>query len=435
MEEAKLTGNKIKKASKKKNKRKLETQDNSSNITKKAKYILTREQLGIEYHYDASEYYFENGLRKIYPYFYTFTTYCKGRWINMKLIDVFAKEFLAQPVYEFENSIKKGLLTVNGEEVKPEYILKNGDLIANRIHRHEVPVTDKPLKIISLTEDLVVIDKPSSIPAHPSGRYRFNTVVFILAKDFNLPGLRIAYRLDRLTSGLMMFSRNLERDKQLKDEIKNRSVQKRYLSRVQGVFPEDPVLCKEPIAVFSHQIGICRVDPNGKECETEFERWSTNGKTSVVLCKPKTGRMHQIRVHLQYLGYPIVNDPLYNHPAFGPDKGKNGNINKTEKELVRDLAKDNPELRWFAESDSTISGLEVCPESLGNSSTEKEPCATVDSKHFDPNCGLCLKRTAFQEPTPSQLIMYLHCWKYQGPDWKYETDIPDWAKEDWVDTV
>ena len=60
--------------------------------------------------------------------------------------------------------------------------------------------------------------------------------------------------------------------------------------------------CKEKIEVVSYKIGVCKVSPNGKECWTDFQRLSYNGGTSVVLCRPRTGRMHQIRVHLQYLG-------------------------------------------------------------------------------------------------------------------------------------
>ena len=70
-----------------------------------------------------------------------------------------------------------------------------------------------------------------------------------------------------------------------------------FLSGFRGV-----IHCKEPIEVVSYKIGVCKVSPNGKDCYTEFERLSFNGTSSVVLCRPRTGRMHQIRVHLQFLG-------------------------------------------------------------------------------------------------------------------------------------
>lgn len=74
-----------------------------------------------------------------------------------------------------------------------------------------------------------------------------------------------------------------------------------------------------------HKTGLQIVDEkNGKESKTVFKRISTDGKTSLVQCEPLTGRTHQIRVHLQYLGYPIANDPLYNCDSFGPNIGKGG---------------------------------------------------------------------------------------------------------------
>uniref|UniRef100_A0A182PW49 Pseudouridylate synthase RPUSD2 n=1 Tax=Anopheles epiroticus TaxID=199890 RepID=A0A182PW49_9DIPT len=192
---------------------------------------------------------------------------------------------------------------------------------------------------------------------HPCGRYRHNTVVFILAKEYNLKNLRTIHRLDRLTSGLLLFGRSPKKARQMEHQIRNRQVQKEYICRVEGEFPDGIIECKEPIEVVSYKIGVCKVSPKGKECTTTFQKLGFNGNSSVVLCKPLTGRMHQIRVHLQYLGYPVVNDPLYNHDVFGPAKGRGGDIGgKSDEQLVKDLINIHNAENWLGiDGDSELS--------------------------------------------------------------------------------
>ncbi|XP_045458877.1 RNA pseudouridylate synthase domain-containing protein 2 [Melitaea cinxia] len=475
--------------------------------------------------YNETSYYIENGLRKVYPYYFTFTTFTKGRWVGEKILDVFAREFRAHPAAEYERCIRAGTLTVNYERVDPDYRLKHNDLLANVVHRHEVPVTSQPITLVHIDEDIVVVNKPASIPVHPCGRYRHNTVVFILAKEYNLKNLRTIHRLDRLTSGLLLFGRSPKKARQMEHQIRNRQVQKEYVCRVDGEFPEEEIECQEPIEVVSYKIGVCKVSPKGKDCSTVFKRlgYNAGANTSVVLCRPKTGRMHQIRVHLQYLGYPVVNDPLYNHPVFGPLRGKGGDTGgKTDEQLVRDLIAIHNAENWlgvdaadddmlfskpvsddkvgedeegpasressprlespapgltpstvmtptlaspssaseapvgvpsplaspglnedFSDAKSekvTVATQTGCtPAIIATSSTNPGSAAGVtttaggssgsDALTPDPHCYEC--RVRYRDPRPRDLVMYLHAWKYKGPGWEYETELPQWASIDW----
>ncbi|XP_037814086.1 RNA pseudouridylate synthase domain-containing protein 2-like isoform X4 [Lucilia sericata] len=341
-------------------KRKAEDSDQLKDLKKaklETKALKAKRPGFTDERYHETSYYIENGLRKVYPYYFTFTTFTKGRWVGEKILDVFAREFRAHPAEEYERCIKSGTLTVNYEKVPVDYRLKHNDLLANIVHRHEVPVTSQPITIVHMDDDIVVVNKPASIPVHPCGRYRHNTVVFILAKEYNLKNLRTIHRLDRLTSGLLLFGRSPKKARQMEHQIRNRQVQKEYICRVEGDFPEGIIECNEPIEVVSYKIGVCKVSPKGKDCTTTFQKISYNGQTSVVLCKPLTGRMHQIRVHLQYLGFPVVNDPLYNHEVFGPLKGRGGDIGgKTDEELVRDLINIHNAENWLGiDGDSDIS--------------------------------------------------------------------------------
>merc|ERR1712045_665619 len=116
--------------------------------------------------YNETSYFHDSNLRKVYPYYFTFTTFTKGRWVGERILDVFAREFRAHPSEEYERCIKAGTLTVNYEKVDIDYKLKHNDLLANVVHRHEVPVTAEKIQIVHMDDDLVVVNKPASIPVH-----------------------------------------------------------------------------------------------------------------------------------------------------------------------------------------------------------------------------------------------------------------------------
>ncbi|XP_053115028.1 pseudouridylate synthase RPUSD2 isoform X1 [Hemicordylus capensis] len=431
-------------------------------------------------HFAETTYYFESGLRKVRPYFFDFQTYCKGRWVGKSLLHVFGTEFRAQPLEYYRAASAAGRLRLNEQPVRDlGVVLKNNDFLRNTVHRHEPPVTAQAIEFLEENDEVVVVDKPSSLPVHPCGRFRHNTVIFILGKDYNLKELHTVHRLDRLTSGVLMFAKSAEVSKRIDQQVRQRQLEKEYVCRVLGEFPENEVTCEEPILVVSYKVGVCRVDPKGKFCKTVFQRLSYNGKTSVVKCFPYTGRTHQIRVHLQFLGHPIVNDPIYNTEVWGPEKGKGGNINKTDEELLRALveghiSKQNLGLLDIAEEDlNLIVGNKEqdtsmnAAKSVQVTSVSVDPCNAEEPKcerecgmltpsqnsvpqiqvpepksgetgsneledERDPLCREC--KLVRPDPSPKDLVMYLHALRYKGADFEYCSKVPAWAQDDWEET-
>ncbi|CAG0917437.1 unnamed protein product [Notodromas monacha] len=367
-----------------------------------------------------TDYYFECGLRKVYPYFFTFTSHAKGRWVGRTMRDVFAKEFRLLSPELYEKQAALGRTMVNYKKVDLDYTIQNNDIISNLVHRHEMPVTDKPLKIVHSDDDVLVLDKPSSIPIHPVGRYRHNTVLWILARDYGMSGLHTVHRLDRLTSGVLIFARKLETARMLEDQMRSRELKKEYLCKVVGKFPSN-VVCDKAIKTISHKIGLCRVADDGKKCETEFQRLTHDPETetSIVLCKPKTGRMHQIRVHLQFLGHPIVNDPLYNCSSFGPKIGANGDFGGvTDDELIDKLIHKHNAENWLIDEEHPINDIQednICFASRGVQTSEAIEDVSrdfvLDKMSCDPFCLECKRK--YKDPTEEELSMCLHALRYQ----------------------
>ena len=103
-------------------------------------------------------------------------------------------------------------------------VLQNNDFLRNTVHRHEPPVTAQPIQILVEDDEVVVVDKPSSLPVHPCGRFRHNTVIFILGKEHDLKELHTIHRLDRMTSGVLMFAKTAEVSKRIDEQVRERQV-------------------------------------------------------------------------------------------------------------------------------------------------------------------------------------------------------------------
>jgi RluA family pseudouridine synthase len=390
-------------------------------VTKKIKKNLSDEMM------NETTAYIKDGLRHVRPYYFTFVTHAKGRWVGRTIYDVLHKEFKSEEPSYYERSIAAGKVTVDGKVATMETVVKDNQVISHRVHRHEPPVTAQPLKIIHQDKDFLVINKPSSIPVHPCGKYRHNTVMFMLAETHGIKNIHILYRLDRLTSGLLIFGKTLSKVQEIEEQIRNREVTKEYLALVKGNFPKEPVTCDKPILIQSRNLGVCCVSPLGKSCSTVFTLVAAKDGVSLVKCQPKTGRMHQIRVHLQWLGYPIINDPLYNHPAWGPETGKG-------RESTDDMVKVITELTEAKFSERKNEGG-VDPVTIATDTGDKPTTDTTPDDGrgqdepfiIDADCSDC--HAHHPDPTPNDLVMYLHALKYEGKGWSFSTDPPEWAVE------
>ena len=131
---------------------------------------------------------FKNQLHRIVePYFHHFETTCKKRWFGQTLEQMYVKEFLTEEFTAefYREAIESGFIRVNNEISLPTRVLQHGDIISHLSHRHEPPVVYIPHeKVICYDDgDLIVVNKPGSMPIHPSGSYRFNSLIYILAKE------------------------------------------------------------------------------------------------------------------------------------------------------------------------------------------------------------------------------------------------------------
>lgn len=374
---------------------------------------------------NETEYYFENGLRKVRPYKFIYHAHAKGRWLGRPLLDVFMGEFRDLTPAYYKDAIETGRITVNGAKSSVDYIVRNGDLIGHALHRVEPPVTGDPIGIVSQTDDLLVVSKPASIPVHPSGRYRHNSLLFILRREHEeFAELYPIHRLDRLTSGVLLLPRTKAKSLELQRQLLGQELQKEYLCRVQGVFPEGEVECAEPIAVFHHKLGLNVVAKDGKPCRTVFRRVATTGRTSLVHCRPYTGRTHQIRVHLQFLGFPIANDPLYAHPAWGPARGRGG-VDEEERQRVLERFYGMQQRGTYDEEARGV----IEKKKEAEEPKEKTAAEAAESFWSSPSAAVSQR----PDPPPHKMCLWLHAHKYSGPAWEHVAPPPAWASEDFED--
>ena len=241
----------------------------------------------------------------------------KTEQIGQRVDVVIAEAFKEFSRSHLQKLIKEGAVKVNGKKIKPKLILQGGELI--EILAKEAPkLRDKAenidLEIIYEDQDLLVVNKASGLVVHPGAGNPSGTLVNgLLNFDSNLsylPRAGIVHRLDKDTSGLMVVSRNEKTYLNLIDQLKERTVTRKYTALVVGE-PSLSGVIDKPIGRHPKVRTKQAVVSSGKEAISRFKKVKSLRGYSLVEVLLETGRTHQIRVHLSYLGFPIVGDNTY----------------------------------------------------------------------------------------------------------------------------
>ncbi|KFZ43646.1 RluA family pseudouridine synthase [Anoxybacillus flavithermus] len=217
--------------------------------------------------------------------------------------------------------LKEGHVLVNGKAVKPNYKCHVDDEVVisipdpDPLHVEPEPI---PLDIYYEDADVVVVNKPRGMVVHPApGHMRGTLVNALLAHCQDLSGINgvlrpgIVHRIDKDTSGLLMVAKNDLAHESLVNQLVNKTVTRKYVAIVHGVIPHDYGTIDAPIGRDPRDRQSMAVVENGKEAVTHFRVLERFDHYTFVECQLETGRTHQIRVHMKYIGYPLAGDPKY----------------------------------------------------------------------------------------------------------------------------
>ncbi|MEM9074646.1 MAG: RluA family pseudouridine synthase [Myxococcota bacterium] len=180
------------------------------------------------------------------------------------------------------------------------------------------PPTPQSYGVLYEDEDVLAVHKPSGLPMHPTATYHRNTLTHLLSRDYGEDAPQFAHRLDRETSGVVVCGKHGVAEVALKRCFERREAAKSYLAIVRGVPPEAGEIDRPMGSAPGGPHVRMAVREDGVEAITRFEVLERRETASLVRLFPKTGRQHQLRVHLAFLGHPIIGDKLYGPDAEAP---------------------------------------------------------------------------------------------------------------------
>ncbi len=235
-----------------------------------------------------------------------------------KLLPEFNNEWSRSQIQDL---IKEDLVTVNEKVIKSNYKVKLNDLIIvteKEVVEADIQPENLNLDIYYEDEDVAIVYKPKGMVVHPSpGHYSGTLVNGLMYQIKDLSGINgeirpgIVHRIDKDTSGLLMVAKNDIAHRGLVEQLMDKSVKRKYTALVHGNIPHDYGTIDAPIGRNEKVRQSMDVVDNGKEAVTHFNVLEHFNDYTLIECQLETGRTHQIRVHMKYIGFPLVGDPKY----------------------------------------------------------------------------------------------------------------------------
>ena len=241
---------------------------------------------------------------------------------NNKRIDLYLIDKIDMSRSKIQDKLKKGEILVNEKQVKSSYILKENDVISFNIEEEfdtDIEPENIPLDIVYEDNDVIVVNKKNGMVVHPAPGNNHGTLVnALLYHSKNLskvngefrPG--IVHRIDAYTTGLLMVAKNDRAHEILAKQLEEKTTTRKYVALVWGVIEHDTGTIDAPIGRDEKDRKKMAVTSlNSKKAITHFRVLERYKNASLIELQLETGRTHQIRVHMNYIGYPVVNDPVY----------------------------------------------------------------------------------------------------------------------------
>ena len=257
-----------------------------------------------------------NPLPGSIPKSITYRLSVKKRFDGLNIIDFFLSAVPRSSKEIWLDKIANNNLKINGVNVSANYKVKAGEVAIHQSDPKTEPPVNASINLIYEDKEIIVLDKPSPLPVHASGRFVRNTLSAILELAFPETTFKLLHRIDANTTGLIVLAKNKIAANFIQQQFENKTIKKTYIALVEGIVADDYMNLQKLIGTEILAGGSRRIDGTGKAAKTEVEVLERRENTTLLKVSPHTGRTNQIRLHLAELGHPIVGDIGHKDPSY-----------------------------------------------------------------------------------------------------------------------